>query len=159
MLDRLASWLRSAEGPERDDDRPEDPLAVAAAALMIEASRLDDGIDEDERSRINELLQWRFKLDQAATAAVVREAERQAQDATQLFGFTTTIRDNTAVEERVKIVEMLWDVAYADGHLHELEASLLRRIAGLLYVSDKESGAARRRVMTRYGIAETPSSL
>ena len=158
MLDRLASWLRSPKAAEPDHDRPEDPLAVAAAALMIEAARLDDAVDLDERSRIKELLQWRFKLDEAATAAVVQEAERQAQDATQLFGFTTTIRDNTAVEERVRIVEMLWDVAYADGHLHELEASLLRRIAGLLYVSDQESGAARRRVMARYGISETPST-
>ena len=55
-------------------------------------------------------------------------------------------------EERVGILELLWEVVYADGTLHDYEASLLRRVAGLLYVSDRESGEARLRVMERLGI-------
>ena len=54
-------------------------------------------------------------------------------------------------EERVGILELLWEVVYADGQLHDYEASLLRRVAGLLYVSDRESGEARLRVMGRLG--------
>ena len=54
-------------------------------------------------------------------------------------------------EERVGILELLWEVVYADGTLHDYEASLLRRVAGLLYVSDRESGEARLRVMGRLG--------
>ena len=50
------------------------------------------------------------------------------------------------------ILELLWEVGYADGQLHDYEASLLRRVAGLLYVSDRESGEARLRVMARLGI-------
>ena len=57
------------------------------------------------------------------------------------------------LEERVKIIEMLWEVAYADGVVHHYEANLIRRINGLLYVSDRDSGAARKRVAARLGIS------
>jgi uncharacterized tellurite resistance protein B-like protein len=52
------------------------------------------------------------------------------------------------------MIEMLWEVVYADGELHDLEASLLRRVGGLLYVSDRDRGAARMRVLNRLGIAD-----
>ena len=55
-------------------------------------------------------------------------------------------------EERIGVIEMLWEVAYADGELHDYEASLLRRVAGLLYVSDRANGEARLRVMAKLGI-------
>jgi uncharacterized tellurite resistance protein B-like protein len=53
------------------------------------------------------------------------------------------------------IIEMLWEVVYADGVLHDYEANLLRRIGGLIYVSDRDRGAARKRVMKRLGIDKT----
>jgi uncharacterized tellurite resistance protein B-like protein len=55
-------------------------------------------------------------------------------------------------EERVAIIEMLWEVVYADGTLHEYEASLLRRVCGLIYVTDQDSGTARKRVLEKMGL-------
>ena len=53
------------------------------------------------------------------------------------------------MEERIELIEMIWEVVYADGELHDYEANLLRRLGGLLYVSDRERGDARKRVLAR----------
>ena len=71
----------------------------------------------------------------------------------QWQGFTRAVNDGFAPEDRIQVIEMLWEVVYADGELHDYEASLLRRITGLLYVSDRDSGEARKRVLARLGRA------
>ena len=63
------------------------------------------------------------------------------------------VTDRFSFEERVELMEMLWQVAYADGELDDFEANLLRRVAGLIHVSDRDSGAARKRAMARLGLA------
>jgi len=70
-------------------------------------------------------------------------------DSVELHGFTSALVKQLGHEERVELVEMLWEVVYADGELHPFEANLLRRVAGLLYVTDQESGAARARALDR----------
>ena len=69
-----------------------------------------------------------------------------------LFSFTRILRDEYDQEERFKIIEMMWEVAYADGVLHDFESNLIRRATGLLHVSDQESGDARKRVLERLDI-------
>ena len=63
------------------------------------------------------------------------------------------VKDGFDQEERIRLIEMLWEVAYADGELHDYEASLMRRITGLLYISDRDSGEARQRVLARLGLS------
>jgi uncharacterized tellurite resistance protein B-like protein len=75
-----------------------------------------------------------------------------ARESVQWNGFTSAIKDGLDHAERVQLIEMLWEVVYADGQLHDYEASLLRRVSGLLYVSDRESGEARKRVLARLGV-------
>jgi len=73
--------------------------------------------------------------------------EKASDDSVEWQGFTRAIKDGFEPEERIALIEMLWEVAYADGELHDYEASLIRRITGLLYVSDRDSGEARKRVL------------
>jgi uncharacterized tellurite resistance protein B-like protein len=73
----------------------------------------------------------------------------------QLFGFARTINERLGRERRIELIEMLWEVAYADGVLDPLEDTLLRRIGGLIDVPDRERGAARLRVLARLGIPAT----
>jgi len=152
MLNRIAAFLHGLDGKAEAGGNSEEKLSLAAAALLVEAARMDDSIDAAERARIVELVRWRFGLSEDEAAALVGEAEHATEDAAHWYQFTATIRGAFDDEERIQLVEMLWDVAYADGRLHDLEASLLRRIAGLLYVSDRDSGAARQRAMRRHGI-------
>ena len=94
----------------------------------------------------------RFELTEAEARSLLELAGDEVANASQLYGFTRVVKDNFDHDERVELMEMLWEVVYADGALHDLEASLMRRIAGLIYVPDRESGAARKRAMSRLGL-------
>ena len=151
MIDRLKALLAERAAPA-GAVHTTDQLHLAAAALLVEAARMDDNVDADELARIGELVQWRFGLDEDEAAELVAEAERATEDAVELYRFTRVVRDAFGQDERVQLVEMLWDVSCADGEVHALEASLLRRICGLLNVSDSDSGAARKRALDRHGM-------
>jgi uncharacterized tellurite resistance protein B-like protein len=114
---------------------------------------MDDEFDATERARIEALLAQRFRLDADEARELLALAERTAAESVEWQGFTRVIKERLAPAERIGIIEMLWEVVYADGRLHDYEASLLRRITGLLYVSDYESGEARKRVLARLGLA------
>jgi uncharacterized tellurite resistance protein B-like protein len=122
---------------------------LAPAALMVEAARLDGLYERRERERILALLCARFTLDRQAGEAVLAEAERQCEAASHLVGFTRRVKEDFSHAERIELMEMIWEVAYADGSLHELESNLMRRLAGLLHISDRDSGAARKRALAR----------
>ncbi|HXV23693.1 MAG TPA: TerB family tellurite resistance protein [Alphaproteobacteria bacterium] len=149
MLDRILSLLARTDKPE--PVRRHDRLHLAAATLLVEAAQMDEGAGAGERRRMAELLARRFALTPEETDALIEEAEEEADRSSQLFAFTREIKDAFDYEERVELIEMLWDVAYADDHLHHLEANLMRRLAGLLHVEDRDSGAARKRVLARRG--------
>ena len=95
----------------------------------------------------------RFALTETATETLVAAAERRVGDSIQILGFTRVVKDSLPVKDRERIIEMLWEVAFADGTVHDYEAGLVRRVAGLLFVSDRDSGAARKRVMGRLDTA------
>lgn len=146
----LLSGRGAAASGARDNDGMT-ALQEAVAAILIQAARLDGDFGAAERRRIESLLAERFSLDAAAVSALMQTAERMSDEAVDNYEFTRTISQKFDHEARIGIVEMLWDVAYADGSLHPYEGNLLRRVAGLLYVTDQESGAARKRVVERYG--------
>lgn len=155
MLNRIRSLFLDRSTTQTEPTLPKaEALPLAAAALMIEAAKLDDSLEDSELQRIEQLIRWRFELTDEEVATVLDEARAVSDGPAQWYFFTATIRDQIDPEDRVEIVEMLWDIAYADGELHHLEANLLRRIAGLLHVPDRDSGAARKRVMARYGLSD-----
>ncbi len=149
-LKRLISETAEAAGEKTSHSFEEKQLA--AAALMVEAARLDQTFDEVERNRIEMLLQNHFALEPEEARALLAAGEEASDDSIEWQGFTRTIKNGFDQTERIAIIEMLWEVAYADGELHDYEASLIRRITGLLYVPDRESGEARKRVRTRLGL-------
>ena len=148
MIDRIAAFLRGrAAAPDTPPSRDEKQLA--AAALLVEAALMDEGFDDSERRTIERLVVARFGLDEDECRRLIAAAEAAVAESNQLHRFTRAVKDQFAPEERVELIEMLWEVAYADGVLHDYEASLLRRVGGLIYVSDRDSGEARKRVLAR----------
>lgn len=149
MLERILSFIGGG-GEAQIADRQQ-RLRLAAAALLVEMARVDEGADESERGRIAQLLAQRFSLSSSAAEALVEEAEEEADRSSQLFAYTREIKDAFDYDERVELLELLWEIAYADDRLHHLEANLMRRITGLLHVEDRDSGEARKRVLARRG--------
>ena len=129
-----------------------DPLQVAAAALLAEAATLDGTVDAAEEDTLRRLLRDHFDLDAAAAEALAEAGTEAAAESNELYTFTRTIKDRFDYDDRLKMIEMLWEMAYADGELHDFEASLVRRVAGLLYVHDRDSGTARKTVVSRLGL-------
>lgn len=150
MIDRLKAWLAEGGGQEARADE----LELAVAALLIEAAEVDAPLDEPERAAVRRILQRRFPLDDAALQQLVAAAEKKAKRSTQLFGITRLLNERFSRARRIELVEMLWEVAYADGALDPLEDSMVRQVGGLVDVSDHERGEARLRVLRRLGIAE-----
>jgi uncharacterized tellurite resistance protein B-like protein len=151
MFDHIFGLLtgRSTE-PGAGDERQ---LRLYVAALLVEAARMDDRFDAAERQAIQRILSERYRLSPWETVELLSAAERAVDQSTQLFRFTDAVVQRVPVEDRVRILEMLWEVAYADGVLGPEEDQLLRRIAGLIHVSDRDRGLARQRVLERLGKA------
>jgi uncharacterized tellurite resistance protein B-like protein len=154
VLDRLLDFLSGREAPSVIESA--EALHHAVAALLIEAARMDDNFDERERTVIARLLAERFALAPAAVNALIASADEAVQHSTQYFPFIRQINDQLSGEERIQIIEMLWKVVYADGVLDPYEDMLLRRIAGLIYVTDVDRGLARQRALGALGIDRDP---
>jgi uncharacterized tellurite resistance protein B-like protein len=151
VIERIIQLLT---GGELDSGQRVDDLQVAVAALLVEAARLDDRFDAAERETIQRLLAARFGLSPAATCDLLAAAERAVDRSSQLFRFTDMVIRRLEPEQRIPIIEMLWEVAYADGRLDPEVDALLRRIGGLIGVSDQDRMRARRRALQRLGLGE-----
>lgn len=151
MLDRIRAFLKGDE-PEAKGGHDADELQLAVAGLLVEAARQDGDFGDDERRTIDALLQSRLSLTADEATGLVELAETHVEDKADFWSFAQVVKNRFDHDERVQMMEMLWEVAYADGVLHDYEASLMRRLAGLVYVSDAESGQARKRALDRLGI-------
>lgn len=148
---RVTRWLESLRGgsaAEATGAAPDD-LHLAAAILLIEAAHLDGEFDATEQKTVRRVLAEKFKLTADETTSLIEVAESRHQHAVEISTFTRAIKEGYPSERRVEVIEMLWEVVLADGELHAYEANLLRRIGGLIYVSDRENGEARQRVTER----------
>ena len=156
MMERIKNFFATFGSEPRalDETAGPDELQLAAAALLSEAALGDDRFDDVERQAIDRLVRTRFGLSETEAASLVDAAEKKARDSTHLLRFTRVIKDNFTPAERIEMIEMIWEVVYADGELHQYEDSLLRRIAGLIYVSDRDRGAARKRALARLDAAK-----
>lgn len=127
---------------EADDPRA---LQLATAALLMEMMRMDDRIAPAERATALAALRGEFGLAQGELDTLVALAEEEAKQATSYYQFTSLINKRCNAAQKAKIVEYLWQVAYADGHLDSHESHLLRKIADLLYVPHADYVAAKQR--------------
>ena len=148
MLDRLRKIFEVVgHSTEQTSQQNVDDLHLAAAVLLIEAARMDDTFDSEERIIIANLVRSKFALSEDEASSLINLANQVAKDSIELSRFTKQIRDSFGHDDRIEMLEMLWRVVLADGKLHDHEANLLRRAAGLLYVTDRESGEAKKRAI------------
>lgn len=145
MLKRLKELFKTS--PVAQVSVKVNETQIALAALLIEAATSDEEYSDPEREMISVVLKRHFSLSDEDAETVIKNAEVEHGQSHQLLYFTRTIKDSFPIEDRVEIVEMLWEIAYADGELSQYEANLVRRICGLIYVDDVESGKAKKRVL------------
>ncbi|PPR78453.1 MAG: hypothetical protein CFH01_00981 [Alphaproteobacteria bacterium MarineAlpha2_Bin1] len=117
---------------------------LAFSALLIEAGMTDGNLDNNEKNTIDKLLSNFFELSPNETSKLIKEAIEVQGNSSQIIHLTRSIKENFSENQRINMVQMMWEVILSDGEEHMYEQNLMRRIAGLLYISDKSSGIARK---------------
>jgi uncharacterized tellurite resistance protein B-like protein len=121
-------------------------LQLATAVMLVEVMRADATFHAGEREAVRIALRDKFHLDADESARLAELAEATARDATDLYTFTSRINDHFDMPQKLRMVEHLWRVAYADDHLSDHERHVLWRIADLLHVPQGAYAHARMRV-------------
>jgi len=119
------------------------PLHLATAVLLVEVMRADPALGEAERVAVVEALRGKFSLAEDELQRLVELAHETARNANDFFKFTSTINDRFSHEQKVRMVETMWSVAFADGHPDAHENHLISKVAGLLHVTHGEYIAAK----------------
>ena len=147
MLESLRNFLSDlAGGDKRQDAFAEDDFRLAAAALLVHVCTVDGDISPAERTRLHDVLKNRFDLDEAGTARLIDAAIAADNEAVDLYHFTHLINRALDDEGRRRMVEMMWEIVFADGQVDEFEDNIVWRAADLLGVSARDRIELRRRV-------------
>lgn len=141
-IQKVFRTLKADAEPAYDDADPR----VATAALAVHAIAVDGVVDEPEKVKLRSVLKEHFDLSEAETTELIAEARRRDLEAIDLYAFTSVVKRALDEEGRQGVVEMLWELVYADGEVHEFEDNFIWRVAELLGVSSRERIALKMRV-------------
>jgi len=126
---------------------------VATAALLVHAAMVDGAMSDAERGKLQSLLKQHFELDDAAASELIGEGAAADDNAVDLYHFTHLLNASLDDNDRLRMVEMMWMVAYTDGAVSDYEDNLIWRVADLFGVSSAERIALRQRVAAAGGQA------
>jgi uncharacterized tellurite resistance protein B-like protein len=156
MFEAFKNFLSEVTGGDSHPSNfAENDYRLAAAALLVHAAAIDGNISDAERNKLHAVIKRRFDLDDASTDKLVDEAAEAEHEAVDLYRFTSVLNRSLDDEGRRRVVEMMWEIAYADGRVTEFEDNLIWRAADLLAVSSRERIELRQRVARRSEANET----
>ncbi len=133
----------------------EDDFRVAAVALLVHIADADGVTDAAESRRLKALVKDRFDLDACEAAALIQQAQQSEREAVDFYHFTHILKRNLDEAGCQRIVEMMWEIAFADGTVDEIEESVIWRIAELLGVSNRDRIILRQKVAAEAKSAES----
>ena len=130
---------------KKKDEKTDTNSSILIAALLIHAAKIDENYTEVEKNIIKKALINLYNIKTNEAEKLLKDAEAKEQDSNQIVEFTREIKNNS-MEFRLKIIEILWKIVYSDGANDNYESNLIRRICGLLYVSDRDSGMIKLKI-------------
>jgi uncharacterized tellurite resistance protein B-like protein len=148
MLDGLRQFIADIVSPDTQADRAfdENDYRLAATALLVHVVSLDGEPSAAERRKLHGLIESRFGLDRGTADKLIALATRVEGKAVDLYHFTSVIMRSVNEEGRLRIIEMMWELVYADGQVSEFEDNVVWRAADLLGVSSRDRIHLKRRV-------------
>ena len=151
MLKTLRDLFESLRPVPGDTESGAHALQLAVAVMLVEVMRADASFAPGEREVVRRFLGETFRLADDEAARLTELAEATARDATDLYAFTSRIDERFDMAQKVRMIEAMWQVAYADGRLSEHERHVLWRIADLLHVPQGAYVHARLRAQEQAG--------
>ena len=146
MLNLLKNILNT-QNSEKDDNNNKDLELLCG--LMIEAAYTDGKVDEIELNKIKSSLINIFSENPKDVDLVLEKAEENKNNSKSLHHYTSFINKNFDEKKKILFIEALWEIVLSDGEIHDFESNLIRRLAGLLYISDVDSGNAKKRALDK----------
>ena len=127
---------------EKEDTNNKNVLIIA---LLIHAAKIDENYTEDEKKIIKTTIMELNKISSNQADELLKLAEKKEEESNQIVEFTKEIK-KYSMEFKLKIIEIIWKIVYSDGTSDNYESNLIRRICGLLYISDKDNGIIKAKV-------------
>ena len=143
MLNILKNFFDNKDSDETDINKNLELLC----GLMIEAANTYGEIDQNEKEKIYSVLVDVFNESPDEVINVLNKAIQNRDNSKSLHFYTSKINKEYSEEKKLLLLQILWEIVLSDGKLHDYESSLIRRLAGLLYISDVNSGNARKRAL------------
>jgi uncharacterized tellurite resistance protein B-like protein len=160
IFDKILALLRQPPvAPPDTVGAPFQRRQLAVVALLIELAQSDRNLTPEKLATIERIVRERFGLDATAAARLIAAARRELDASLEDWVFAKAVRDGFDVRDRIEIVELLWEVVYADGRLVRLEESSMRRLAAQLGIDEAEREAARAHAFARFNLPGTGPGL
>jgi len=121
---------------------------ILIPALLIHAAKIDENYTDAEKEIITKAIMNINKFDINKAKQILKNAEKKEEESNQIIEFTREIK-KYPIEFRLKIIEIIWKIVYSDGKNDSYESTLIRRICGLLYVSDKDNGVIKEKILNQ----------
>ena len=147
MLETIINFFKKSK-LNQGTDEIDDHLALISG-MLVEAAAIDGKIDDSETSKIKEFLINFFKISAEKSDHIVDISLKKVNEPKELHYFTSKINKKFEYDEKIKLLEILWDIILTDGKIHDFESSLVRRLSGLLYISDVDCGNAKKRSISK----------
>lgn len=146
-MKQFLQQIKTAFEPEEETrTHSEEDLQLAAAVLMVELSRADYEVDENEQRAVRHAVVRHFGLSDSEADELIEAAEAEADAAVSLYRYTGLINAHWGPREKARLIEMLWRITFSDEEMHHYEEHLVRRLSDLLHVPHREFLKAKHRV-------------
>jgi uncharacterized tellurite resistance protein B-like protein len=147
MFETFKSFISDfVDGEKHPSQFADNDYRLAAAALLVHAAAIDGEMSQRERDKLHGVIKQRFALSDEATDELIAKATAAEHESVDLYHFTSLLNRSLDEPGRARVIEMMWEIVFADGQRDELEDNLLWRAADLLGVSPRERIELRRRI-------------
>jgi len=146
MFDKLKSVF---DKKIEEENEQFNTVQIAISTLMIQTAVYDGTFDEQEKSKILELIKKYFNFNEDQKLTLFKIAMKVNDDSNDMQQFTSVLNHNLSEEEKLNIIEMLWKIIISDGHIDDYENALIRKISGLLYISDRDVGQIKKKLIAQ----------
>ena len=132
---------------EKQKSENPDNKNIFIVALLIHAAKIDENYTDIEKKIIKKAIMHLTEISSDGADKLIKNAEKKEEESNQIVEFTREIK-KYSMEFRLKIIEIVWKIVYSDGTSDNYESNLIRRICGLLYISDKDNGIVKKKVQS-----------
>ncbi|QQM31547.1 TerB family tellurite resistance protein [Martelella lutilitoris] len=158
MFEKISRFLQDITNDGADESARPNDARVAVVALCYQVMEADGVVSESEQKRLRELMESQYGLHGAGLEDLITAGEEAGSEAVDFYRFTSDVKRHLDEDQRIRLIGLLWDIAYADGNRTEMEDNVVWRIAELVGVSGRDRVLERRAALKRAKIADEKDS-